>query len=71
MTPKSVYDWFALYFPHYVEHVESWKPNPHEKNSVVIKQTNSSQFVFSYKSKFDWRFETLKSYTKNLKCKGD
>lgn len=69
MTPKSVYDWFCLYFPQYSAHVVSWYP--HEKNSVRIKQSNGAEFIFTYKSKNDWRFETLKSYTKKPKSKGE
>lgn len=62
MMSKDIYEWFKLYFPQFVEHVESWFPNG--KNSVRVRQTNGQEFIFSYNGQRDWRFETVDSFLK-------
>lgn len=65
MTHREVLDWFKLYFPQFAEHVEAWFPNG--KNSIRIRQTNHQDFIFTYNSKKDWRFETVDSYVQQLR----
>lgn len=62
MMPKDIYEWFKLYFQQYAEHVEAWFPNG--KNSVRVRQINGQEFIFSYNSQRDWRFETVDSFLK-------
>ena len=62
MMSKDIYEWFKLYFPQFVEHVEAWFPNG--KNSVRVRQTNGQEFIFSYNGQRDWRFETVDSFLK-------
>jgi hypothetical protein len=62
MMSKDIYEWFKLYFPQFVEHVETWFPNG--KNSVRVRQTNGQEFIFSYNGQRDWRFETVDSFLK-------
>ena len=65
MLQTDVFEWFKLYFPQYVKHVETWFPNG--QNSVRIRQTNGQDFVFTYNGKQDWCFETIDSYIKKMK----
>lgn len=68
MTHKEIYNWFALYFPQYAEHVELWFPNG--KNSVRVRQTNKQEFVFTYNGAHEIIFETIDSHIKRMQ-KGD
>lgn len=67
MMHKEVYEWFKLYFPQYSEHVETMFPNG--KNSIHVRQTNGQEFIFTYNSKKDWRFETMECFLKKDKVK--
>lgn len=68
MSHNEIYQMFTLYFPDYAkDRVKEWFPN--EKSSVRIRQKNEQEFVFTYLSKTDWRFETIDSYIKGLLVK--
>nr|DAQ19142.1 MAG TPA: hypothetical protein [Caudoviricetes sp.] len=61
MSHNDVYKWFELYFPLYAgEKVSAWFQNG--KNSIRVRQTNGQEFIFTYRSQKDWRFETVDSY---------
>ena len=64
MKHKDIYKWFELYFELYAGgNVAAWFPNG--KNSILIRQTNGQEFIFTYNSPKDWRFETIQSYINN------
>lgn len=65
MGHNTIYEWFCSYFPQYSKYVELGFPN--DKNSIRVRQTNGAEFIFTYNSSQDWRFETIKSFLK----KGD
>lgn len=66
MTHGEVFKWFELYFPNYSgEVVDAWFPNG--KNSVRIRQKNHQEFIFTYDSSKNWRFETVDSFLTGLK----
>ncbi len=66
MVHTDVYNWFALYFPNYAgENVDKWFPNG--KNSIRVRQTNGQEFIFTYNSQKDWRFETINSFLSSAK----
>lgn len=66
MVHTDIYNWFALYFPNYVgERVDKWFPNG--KNSIRVRQTNGQEFIFTYNSQKDWRFETINSFLSSVK----
>lgn len=68
MSHNEIYQMFTLYFPDYAkDRVKEWFPNG--QNSVRIRQKNEQEFVFTYLSKTDWRFETIDSYIKGLLVK--
>jgi hypothetical protein len=61
MIASELFRLFELHFPQYAgEKVETRTPSG--KNSVKIKQTNGQLFMFTYHNKYDWRFETIKSF---------
>ena len=64
MNHNDIYKWFELYFELYAgNNVAAWSQNG--KNSIRIRQTNGQEFVFTYNSQKDWRFETIQSYINN------
>ena len=68
MSHNEIYQAFTLYLPDYVkDRIKECFPNG--KSSVRIRQKNEQEFVFTYLSKTDWRFETIDSYIKGLLVK--
>ena len=66
MSHNEVFKMFILYFPGYTgDKVEAWFPNG--KNSIRIRQTNKQEFIFTYYSQKDWRFETVVSFLNGAK----
>lgn len=64
MNHYDIYKWFELYFELYAgNNVAVWFQNG--KNSIRIRQTNGQEFIFTYNSPKNWRFETIQSYTNN------
>ncbi len=64
MNHNDIYKWFELYFKLYAgNNVAAWFQNG--KNSIRIRQTNGQEFIFTYNSPKDWRFETIQSYISN------
>lgn len=64
MNHKDIYKQFELFFELYAENnVAAWFQNG--KNSIRIRQTNGQEFIFTYNSQKDWRFETIQSYINN------
>ena len=61
MTHNEVLKHFALYFPLYSgDKVDTWFPNG--RNSIRVRQTNGQEFIFTFHSHKDWRFETIDSF---------
>ena len=68
MSHNEIYQVFTLYFPDYAkDRVKEWVP--YGKSSVRIRQKNEQEFVFTYLSITDWRFDTIDSYIKELLVK--
>lgn len=66
MNHNEIYRWFELYFPHYSgDNVVMWFQNG--KNSIRIRQINGQEFIFTYNSQKDWKFETIGSFMSDLK----
>lgn len=65
MTHTDVYEWFKLYFPQFSKHVIEWFPNG--KNSVRVRQSNGQDFIFTYREKEDWCFETVESHIRKMR----
>lgn len=66
MTYGDVYKWFELYFPNYAgDKVDTWFQNG--KNSIRIRQKNKQEFIFTYHSAGNFRFETVESFMVGLK----
>lgn len=65
MSHNEIYKWFELYFQPYAgDKVSAWFQNG--KNSIRIRQTNGQEFVFTYHSAKNWRFETIDSYVEKM-----
>lgn len=61
MNHNDIYKWFKLLYAG--NNVAAWFQNG--KNSIRIRQTNGQEFIFTYNSQKDWRFETIQSYINN------
>lgn len=68
MTHNEVLKWFELSFDLFAgDPVEVWFPNG--KNSIRIRQKSGAEFIFTFNSHRDWKFETMDSFMKR-KTKG-
>lgn len=66
MSHSEVMKWFENYFPDYSgDRVDVWFPNG--RNSIRIRQENGQEFIFTYHSQKDWRFETITSFLNGMK----
>ena len=54
MGHSEVMKWFEKYFPD-------------GRNSIRIRQKNGQEFIFTYHSQKDWRFETITSFLNGMK----
>lgn len=69
MLHEEVYKQFKKQFPQYSKWTTDWFPNG--KDSVRIRMGSSANdFVFTYHSMTDWRFETADSFINGLKKGG-
>lgn len=65
MTHNEVFKWFELYFELFAgDRVAVWFPNG--KNSIRIRQKNGAEFIFTFNSHKDWKFETMDSFMKEI-----
>lgn len=62
MTNKKILDYFKQLFPQYADQMTGWSPNG--KNTIKIRLNGRQDFMFTYISKNNWRFETAGSYSK-------
>ena len=66
MSHSEIMKWFEYYFPDYsMNRVDVWFPNV--RNSIRIRQKNGQEFIFTYHSQKDWRFETITSFLNGMK----
>lgn len=67
MTHKNIYEKFALIFNmgYFKEQLQSWFN--HGPNSIRLKMINGEQYIFTCMSDSDWKFETIKCFTKGNK----
>ena len=65
MSHEKVYEWFEHYFPQYSKHIIEWFPNGRE--SIRVRRSDKQDFIFTFHSPDDWRFETVDSFIKWLK----
>lgn len=66
MNHSEVMRWFERYFPEYAgERIDTWFQNG--KDSIRIRQKNGQEFIFTYHSQKDWRFETITSFLNGMK----
>ena len=66
MSHSEVMKWFENYFPDYSgDRIDVWFPNG--RNSIRIRQKNGQEFIFTYHSQKDWRFETITSFLNGMK----
>lgn len=64
MTHNEVFKRFELYFELFAgDRVAVWFPNG--KNSIRIRQKNGAEFIFTFNSHKDWKFETIDSFIKS------
>ena len=65
MAHKEIYKIFKTIFPMYAEKATEYFPNG--KNSIRIRLGEVHQdFVFTFLSKKEWRFETVDIFAKSL-----
>lgn len=65
MTHNKVHSYFqSLFSNSIVKEVKAWFPNG--KNSIRIRDFEHNEFVFTYNSPKDWKFETVDSFMRNM-----
>lgn len=65
MSHEKVYMYFKTYLPKISEVVKEWFPNG--KNSIRVRTSNRTDFIFTFYNPDDWCFETLDSYIRKMK----
>ena len=61
MSHSEIMKWFEYYFPDYSRN------RVDGRNSIRIRQKNGQEFIFTYHSQKDWRFETITSFLNGMK----
>lgn len=67
MTHKDVVANLRRQFPQYANNIKVWFPNGN--NSVRFRQDDGTEYMFTYNSPKDWRFETSCKYAKERRKK--
>lgn len=68
MTHDRIFKAFKLYMKPLMDcEFAMWFPNG--RNSVRLRKKNGQEFVFTYHSPKDWKFETIDSYIKTMNKK--
>lgn len=69
MVHNEVFKHFKSLFPTISENAQLWFPNG--KNSIRVRQNDGREFVFTYSSQNDWRFETSDYFIKRTMKVGE
>lgn len=68
MTHDRIFKAFELYLKPVMEcDFVMWFPNG--RSSIRLRKKNGQEFVFTYHSPKDWRFETIDSFIKTMNKK--
>lgn len=63
MTHSEILKQFEKMFPNFAgPHIKAWFP--HGKNCIRIRHNNNNEYIFTFVSPKDWRFETATSFLK-------
>lgn len=66
MSHNEIYKKFEKCLPIYAgDKVALWFPNG--RNSIRVRLKDGLEYIFSYEGQQDWKFETVKSFIKNMK----
>ena len=65
MQHDLVYKEYEKKFPQFSKHTKEWFPNG--KDSIRVRIYGGSDFVFTYHSWMNWKFETVESFIETLK----
>ena len=65
MLHDRIFDTFTKMFPNIAERIVKWLPNG--KNSVRLRDSYGRDFVFTFNSEKEWRFETVKSFIDTIR----
>lgn len=65
MTHSEVYKQYELQMADYWKITSIWFPNG--KNSIRVRLMDKREYIFTYNGPFDWKFETLNNFLKNIK----
>lgn len=65
MAHKDVYKIFKQLFPMYAEKTTEWFPNGKNSIRVRIGGTVHYDFVFTFHTSKEWRFETVDNFINN------
>lgn len=65
MSHTEVLEYFKAYFPQFAEHISIWFQNG--KNSIRVRQTNNSEYIFTYNGKDEWKLETIANFMRGFK----
>lgn len=63
-TGKDILNHFSAIFPNFMFDIDYWKKVSEE--SILIHKRRGVEYVFTYKSKENWLFETINSYNERV-----
>lgn len=66
MAHRDVWKIFKQIFPMYAEKATEWFPNGKDSIRIRIDEVHTD-FIFTFHSNKDWRFETVNSFLKTNK----
>lgn len=67
MKHDVIFYYFENTMKEFANGIDRWFPNG--QNSIRVRLTNGSEYIFTYHNSHDWCFETLDSYI--LRMKGE
>lgn len=65
MSHVIIFKQFTKHFPVWADQVKEWFPNG--KNSIRVRLTVNTCYIFTWNGIEDWCLETVDSYIKNMK----
>lgn len=67
MSHEVIYNIFKRMMPIYGDKVIMWFPNGY--SSIRIRLSTKEEYIFTYSSDRNWRFETVDNYISSMKGK--
>lgn len=60
----EIFEMFKLLFPYNGQFTKYWIP--YGQNTILLKQSNMCDLIFTYNSSSNWKVETVKAYMNDI-----